>query len=48
MEKQLAKHVENQADWNEKQTLLKSAPGVGDTLTYTLLAELPELVPIHK
>lgn len=43
MEKRLAKHVHDQAEWTEKQTLLKSAPGVGDTLVYTLLADLPEL-----
>ncbi len=43
MEKQLSRYVEQQAQWSEKQTILKSAPGVGDTLTYTLLADLPEL-----
>ena len=43
MEKRLAQHVEQQAVWTEKQTILKSAPGVGDTLVYTLLADLPEL-----
>lgn len=43
MEKRLAKHVQDQAEWTEKQTILKSVPGVGDTLTYTLLADLPEL-----
>lgn len=43
MEKRLAKHVQDQAVWTEKQTILKSVPGVGDTLTYTLLADLPEL-----
>ena len=48
MEKRLAKHVEEQAEWAEKQTILKSAPGVGDTLTYTLLAELPELGSLNN
>jgi transposase len=43
MEKQLAKHVADQAEWTDKHTLLKTAPGVGDTLIYTLLADLPEL-----
>ncbi len=43
MEKRLAQHVEQQAIWTEKQAILKSAPGVGDTLVYTLLADLPEL-----
>jgi len=43
LEKRLAKHVADQADWTEKKTILKSAPGVGDTLVYTLLADLPEI-----
>jgi len=34
IEKRLAKHVEEQAEWTEKQALLKTAPGVGDTLVY--------------
>lgn len=48
MEKGLAKQVEQQAEWTEKQTLLKSAPGVGDTLIYTLLADLPELGTLNN
>jgi len=48
MEKRLAKHVEEQADWSEKQAILKSAPGVGDTLIYTLLADLPELGSLNN
>ena len=43
LEKRLAKHVADQADWTEKKTILKSAPGVGDTLVYPLLADLPEI-----
>jgi len=43
IEKRLSNHVKDQAEWTEKQTILKSAPGVGDTLIYTLLADLPEL-----
>lgn len=43
MEKKLATHVEQQAVWTEKQTILRTAPGVGNTLIYTLLADLPEL-----
>ena len=48
LEKRLSKHVADQAEWTEKQTILKSAPGVGDTLTYTLLAELPELGSLNR
>jgi transposase len=48
MENRLAKHVEEQAEWTEKYTLLKSAPGVGNTLIYTLLADLPELGTLNN
>jgi len=48
MEKRLAKHVGEQAEWTEKQLVLKSAPGVGDTLIYTLLADLPELGSLNN
>ena len=48
IEKRLAKHVEDQAEWTEKKTILKSAPGVGDTLVYTLLADLPELGELNR
>jgi len=48
IEKRLAKHVEDQTEWTEKQGILKSAPGVGDTLVYTLLADLPELGAINR
>lgn len=48
LEKRLAKHVEAQADWTEKQRILKSAPGVGDKLVYTLLADLPEIGQLSR
>lgn len=48
IEKRLAGHVEQQAEWTEKQSILKSAPGVGDALVYTLLAELPELGELNN
>jgi len=48
MEKQLAKHIEDQSEWTEKQTILKSTPGVGDTLVYTLLSDLPELGTLNN
>ena len=43
IEKRLSRHVEEMADWTMKQTILKSAPGVGDALVYTILADLPEI-----
>jgi len=48
MEKKLASHVRDQAEWTEKQRILASAPGVGNTLIYTLLADLPELGTLNK
>lgn len=48
MEKRLADHVQDQAEWTDKHTLLKTAPGVGDTLVYTLLADLPELGTLNN
>jgi transposase len=43
MEKQLDRLIEKESEWSEKKALLKSAPGIGDTMVYTLLADLPEL-----
>jgi len=48
IEKQLARHVSEQAEWTEKQSRLKTVPGVGDTLVYTLLADLPELGELNN
>lgn len=42
-EKLLDKLIENESEWAEKKALLKTAPGIGDTMVYTLLADLPEL-----
>ncbi|VAW88385.1 Mobile element protein [hydrothermal vent metagenome] len=43
IEKQLDKKVQEQAEWTERKAILVSAPGVGNTLAYTLLADMPEL-----
>lgn len=43
IEKKLDQYVERQSEWSEQKAILKSAPGVGDTLVYTLLADMPEL-----
>ena len=48
LEKKLNQHVQEQAEWSERREILKSAPGVGDTLTYTLLAEMPELGQLNN
>ncbi len=43
IEAKLEQHVQQQAEWADRKMILTSAPGVGDTLAYTLLADLPEL-----
>ncbi|MCB1757776.1 MAG: IS110 family transposase [Gammaproteobacteria bacterium] len=43
MEKKLNQQVQQQAEWCQRKAILTSAPGVGDTLAYTLLADMPEL-----
>lgn len=48
IEKRLANHVEAQAEWTEKQNRLSTVPGVGSTLIYTLLADLPELGELNN
>jgi transposase len=48
IEKQLARHVDQQDEWTERRSLLKSTPGVGNTLIYTLLADLPELGELNN
>lgn len=48
VEKRLGQHVAQQSEWTEKQMLLKSTPGVGDTLVYTLLSDLPELGALNN
>ena len=43
IEKNLNQYVSKQAEWAERKTILMTAPGVGETLAYTLLADMPEL-----
>jgi transposase len=43
IEKRLEACIEKESAWSEKKALLKTAPGIGDTMVYTLLADLPEL-----
>ena len=43
MEKRLEMLIDKEAAWSEKKSLLKTAPDIGDTMVYTLLADLPEL-----
>jgi transposase len=43
IEVMLDEQVDAEDEWAEKKELLKSAPGIGNTMVYTLLADLPEL-----
>jgi len=43
LDKDLGKVVRHSPIWREKDDLLQSVPGVGDTLSRTLLAAVPEL-----
>lgn len=43
IEKKLEAHIEKEAQWSHRKALLKTAPGIGDTMVYTLLADLPEI-----
>ena len=48
MEIQLNKHVVEQEEWSEKKEILLTAPGVGNTLVYTILADLPEIGTLNN
>lgn len=48
LDKELAKRVNQSAQWQAKADLLQSTPGVGPVTTYTLLAELPELGLLNR
>lgn len=43
VDKNLAKTVAAVAQWQETYAIIKSVPGIGDGVAYTLLGELPEL-----
>lgn len=45
---ELEQTVRESPIWREKASLLRSVPGVGPTLTMTLLAELPELEHLNR
>lgn len=43
IEEELAQRIKSTPSWRERDNLLQSVPGVGPTLSRTLVAELPEL-----
>ncbi len=48
IERQLDQYIQKQAEWADRKTLLMTAPGVGETLAYTLLADMPELGTLNN
>jgi len=48
VERDLTKSVRESPAWRAKDDLLRSAPGVGSTTSFTLLANLPELGRLNR
>jgi len=48
VERDLTKSVRESSVWRAKDNLLRSAPGVGSTTSFTLLANLPELGHLNR
>jgi transposase len=48
IDRQLKETIENDPIWREKDSLLQSTPGVGPTLSATLIAQLPELGTLDR
>ena len=48
MDAEIAKLVKSDDQWKGKSELLQSAPGVGEVLAATLIAEVPELGHLNR
>lgn len=48
IDREIAKLIENDDDWNQKNQILQSVPGVGPITAANLLAELPELGKLNR
>lgn len=48
LDQDLAQRLRQSPLWREKEHLLRSVPGVGPSLTFTLLADLPELGSLSR
>jgi transposase len=46
--KELKETVKNNAEWQEKDAIIQSVPGVGPNLSITLLSEFPELGSLNR
>jgi transposase len=47
-DRELKDMIENDPVWREKDSILQSAPGVGPTLSATLISQLPELGDLNR
>jgi transposase len=43
VQQELRKYISKNSEWNAKQEILESVPGIGEVVSTVLLAELPEL-----
>jgi transposase len=48
LDRQLDKAVDRHSTWRHKRELLTSMPGIGNTVAYTLLGDLPELGSLSR
>lgn len=48
LNKEIARLIQGNQEWSEKEALLQSVPGVGPVTAATLLADLPELGTINR
>lgn len=48
LEEEIARFIQSNTAWQEKEALLRSVPGVGPVTTFTLMAELPELGTLNR
>jgi transposase len=46
--KDMENRIKRSPSWHEKDTILKSVPGVGKVVSFTLLIELPELGKLNR
>lgn len=48
LDRQLDRAVQNHSRWRQRRDILTSMPGVGKTVAYTLLGDLPELGTLNR
>ena len=48
IDEQLQTHLENSCEWQNKDAILQSVPGIGPVVSFSLLADLPELGKLNR